>query len=111
MIGDNVAVICELTLAEKTSPVLSNDFLIKQLPHFGVRPQFPVSPWVMWILDSANAQLSNRSLFWNSLSPTAKARTMNWADLIATESHRFFLFGFEVSCFGFVCLPGRVVAD
>jgi hypothetical protein len=24
---------------------------------------------------------------------------MNWADLITTESHRFFLSGFEVSCF------------
>jgi len=50
----------------------------------------------MRILDSANAQLSNRSLSWNSFAPTAKARSMNWADLVATEFHRFFLFGFEI---------------
>jgi hypothetical protein len=112
VVRNDVAVICELTLAEGTSPILSDDLLIKQLPHFGLRPKFPVSPGVMWILDSSNAQLSNRALFWNSFSPTAKARTMNWADLVATESHRFFLFGFEVFCFGFVRLPiGRVVAD
>lgn len=101
VVRNDVAVICELTHAERTSPILSDDFLIKQLPHFGVRPKFPVLAGVMCILDSANAQLLSRSLFRNTFAPTAKARTMNWVDLVATESHRFFLFGFEVFGFGF----------
>jgi hypothetical protein len=62
VVRDDVTVIRELDVAEGTSPFLSDDLLIKQLPHFGVGPKFPVSPGVMWILDSANAQLSNRSL-------------------------------------------------
>ena len=111
VIWSDVAVIREFDVANGTCPILSDDFLIKQLPHFGVRPKFPVSPGVMWILDSANAPLLKGFLFWDSFSPTAKARTMNRTDLVATESHRLFLIGFEFFALDSCVFEGRLVAD
>jgi hypothetical protein len=66
----------------------------------------------MWTLDSVNAELSNCSLFWNSVSPAAKARTMNWADLVATSLIVSSSLVLRFLVLDFVRLPlVRVVAD
>ena len=33
--------------------------MIEQLPHLGYRPEFPVSPIMMWILDTLNAEVQS----------------------------------------------------
>jgi hypothetical protein len=54
VIWDNVAVLSKFLVADCAFPVLFCDLPIEQLAHLGCRPQFPISPGVVWILDALN---------------------------------------------------------
>jgi len=87
VIGHNLVVIREGLLADRTLPVLLNDFSVQQLPHLCRRPQFAISPEVVWIFDALNTKL--KSAFFTHLLPTAaKARSMDRTVFIPTEFHR-----------------------
>jgi hypothetical protein len=51
VVCDYVAVIRELLVANYALSALLSDLPIEHLPHLRWRPEFPVSPGMMWILD------------------------------------------------------------
>ena len=89
MVGDHVAIVGELFLAEGADALLVDDLPVEELPHLAVRAKFPVSPGVMLILDAPNAHLALALFSWDYLSSAAGERTVKWAQLITAESHGF----------------------
>jgi hypothetical protein len=57
MVRHDIAVISELCPAKGTCAVLGDYLSIEQVPHFRIRAEFAISPGVLGILDSPNAQL------------------------------------------------------
>jgi hypothetical protein len=47
MVGDNVVVVREFEMANRTNPVLLDDLAIQEFPHFRRRAEFAISPRVM----------------------------------------------------------------
>ncbi|MGA9671502.1 MAG: hypothetical protein WBQ94_19995 [Terracidiphilus sp.] len=84
MVRHDVAIIREVGAADAAFSPLDGDFSIEQLPHFRIRAEFAISPWVLGILDSSDAQLSGSSCFWDRFPAAAGLRTVDRADLIAT---------------------------
>jgi hypothetical protein len=89
VVGDHVAIVGELFLAEGADALLVDDLPVEELPHLAVRAKFPVSPGVMLILDAPNAHLALALFSWDYLSSAAGERTVKWAQLITAESHGF----------------------
>ena len=86
VVGGNVVIIGELCVADCTFSVLLNDLPVQELAHFAGRPKLAISSWMMRILDSLNSK-SYQLGPWKQFAPTAGERSMDWAQLIATESH------------------------
>lgn len=55
MIWNDVAVVGELGTTKGAFAVLCGYLSVEQLPHFRIRAEFAISPWVLGILDSPNA--------------------------------------------------------
>ncbi len=91
VVGYYVAVVGELFFAESTRTILHCDLPVEEFPHFAVRAEFPVSPGMMLIFNAPNAYLALAFFFWDCLSSTAGERAVQWAELIAAESHGFLL--------------------
>jgi hypothetical protein len=86
VVWDYVAVIRELLVANYALSALLSDLPIEHLPHLGWRPEFPVSPRVMWILDTLNAEAQS-PFHLGLLTATTEKRVVNWAVLILSEFH------------------------
>lgn len=71
MVGHDVAVVGELTLADAAFPVLSDHLFVQQLPHLAVGADLAVSARMLWILDSSDAKLSGSSLLRGQFPSTA----------------------------------------
>src|SRR5579863_3509641 len=71
VIGNHIAVIGELLLADSANAVLGNDLSVEQLAHLPVRAQLPVSAGVLGIVDAADSQLPLKSFFRDCLPAAA----------------------------------------
>jgi hypothetical protein len=86
VVRHDVVVVGEFFVADGTLPRLLDDFAIKQFPHLCWRPEFPISSWVMGILDPLDAQ--PHSMFFPNLLPAAAEHgSVNRTVFIATEFH------------------------
>jgi hypothetical protein len=85
-IGYDVVIVRKLILAESACAVLGGDLSVHQLPHLRVRPDFPISTRVLRIINATNAHLARSSFLRDWLSSAAGERTVNWAQLILSES-------------------------
>jgi hypothetical protein len=72
VIRHDVVVVRELVMADGASAVLLDDLSLQQLPHFCRRPQFPISPGVMRIIDTLHAGPHEPRLLADGLRATAK---------------------------------------
>jgi len=61
VVGHDVIVVGELHMAERALPVLLDNLAVEQPPHLCVGAEFPVSPRMMRILNSLQAQLTHFS--------------------------------------------------
>ena len=95
MVRYDIAIVGELSIAKGAFAVLGDDLPVEELPHFTVGSEFPVSSWVMWILNAPNAHLALAFLFRDCLSASAGERTVKWAQLIPVEPHGVLLIGFS----------------
>jgi hypothetical protein len=58
VVGNDVAVVAELLLAESAGAILRCDLSVHQLPHFGIRTDLAISARVLGIVDSADTHLA-----------------------------------------------------
>ena len=86
VVWDNIVVIRELFLADWADSVLLADLPVEQFPHLSPRSEFPISPWVMWILDALNTQPDQLG-FQHEFPATAGNRLVDRTDFVGTESH------------------------
>lgn len=86
MVRDDIVVIREVFVADGADPTLLDNLSVQQFPHLGRRPQFPISSRVVWIFDTLNSKSYDLGLR-QKLPTTAGQRFMDWAELIATQSH------------------------
>jgi hypothetical protein len=63
MVRNDIAVIREFGAAEGAFAALGTDLSVEQFPHFRIRAEFAISPWVLSIVDSSNAKLPGSSRF------------------------------------------------
>lgn len=90
MVWDDVVVIGELFLADGAFPVLLDNLPVEKSPHFSRRPEFPISPRMMRILNASNPRLQSARI--GRLFPaTAGNRFVDWTVFIATKPHKHFL--------------------
>jgi hypothetical protein len=94
MVGYDVAVICELFMADTALAALGQNLLIHQLPHLGVRADLPISARVLGIVDATDSKLALASFSRDRFPAAAELRAVNWTELISAESHGFLQFGF-----------------
>jgi hypothetical protein len=71
VVGNDVAVIRELPLAESAHAILGGDLSVHQLSHFGVRADLPISAGVLRIVNAADAHLARLSFLRNGFSSAA----------------------------------------
>ena len=91
MVGYDVAIISEHFVTEGALATLGGNLPVEEFPHFPVGAEFPVSPGVMRVFDAPNAHPTLALFFWDCLSAAAGERAVQWAELIAAESHGFLL--------------------
>jgi hypothetical protein len=89
MVRHDVAVIGKRGTADTAFTALGNNLSIEQLSHLPVGAEFPVSPRVTWILNSADAKLSSGPCLRYRFPPAAGKGTMDGANLVAAKSHDF----------------------
>lgn len=89
VIGNDVAVICELSLAESAYTVLGCNLPVHQLPYLGVGTDLPISARVLGIVYAPDSHLARSSLPRDGFPTAARKRTVNWAKLISSKSHPF----------------------
>jgi hypothetical protein len=95
VIGHHVAVVSEPPLAESANALLGDNFPVKELPHFAIGAEFPVSPGMLRILDTPNSHLALAPFSWDCLSSTAEEGAVDRTGLIPAESHGGLLVGRE----------------
>jgi hypothetical protein len=69
-----------------TLRVLLLDLAVKELPHLGRRPKFPIAAWMVWIFDAFDTERGLAS-FPNLFSTAAEERFMNRTELLAMKFH------------------------
>ena len=86
-IGNDVAVIGELLLANAADAVLSRNLAVEKLPHLTVGAQLAITTGVLGIVDAADTHLTLTSFPWDCLSATAGEGAVDRAELVSAESH------------------------
>jgi len=79
VVGDHVAIVGELFLAEGADALLVDDLPVEELPHLAVRAKFPVSPGMVRVLDSPDAHLAPTLFSWDCLSSAAEVGAVDRA--------------------------------
>ena len=86
VVRHDIVVICELFMTDRAFPVLLDNLPVQQFPHFSRRPEFPISPRMMRILNASNPRPQSARI--GRLFPAAAGnRFVDWAVLIATKPH------------------------
>jgi len=86
VVRNDIAVFSELVVADRAFAPLLSDFAIQQLPHLSWRPEFPVSPGVMWIFDALDTEPRLPFLL-RLLTSATKQRVVDRAVFIPSEFH------------------------
>jgi hypothetical protein len=94
VVGNDVAVVGELFMADTALAALGHNLLVHQLSHFRVRADLAIAARVIRIVDPADSQLPLASFSRDRFSAAAELRVVNWAQLVSTESHGFLQLGF-----------------
>jgi hypothetical protein len=89
VVRDDVGVVGELSFAKGADPILCRNLFVHQLPHLGVRAELSISARVFGIVNTPNSHLARSSFLGNGFPSAACQRTVDWAQLISTESHGF----------------------
>jgi hypothetical protein len=58
MVGHDIAVVGELSIAKSAFATLGGNLPVEEFPHFTVGAEFPVSPRVVRIFNAPNAHLT-----------------------------------------------------
>lgn len=92
VVGDDVVVISEFFVADRTFSVLLNDLSVQELAHFAGGPEFPVTPWVVRIFNALHAHTysSGPVLLSHTFSAAAKQRSVYGTIFIATQPHNVY---------------------
>jgi hypothetical protein len=86
MVRHHVAVVRELFVADCAFSVLFNNLPVQEFPHLGWRSEFSIPSGVMWVFYPLDTEPHFPALpRW--LPPAAKARPVDRAIFIATQSH------------------------
>jgi hypothetical protein len=83
----DAVVVGDQFMAEGEFPALFHNLRVKQFPHLCRRPEFSVSPRVMWIFNALDTQPYRSTWLLVCLATAAENRSMDRTVLIATESH------------------------
>jgi hypothetical protein len=86
MIRDDVAIVCELFMADGTLPILLDNLPVQKFSHFGRWSEFPISPRVMRIVDALDTEPDEPRLG-DLFSTTAGDGFVDRTEFIATEPH------------------------
>jgi hypothetical protein len=87
VVRHDIAVVCELYMAEWAFPALFDNLAVEQPPHLCVGTKFPVSPRMMEVFNPLYAQLIHLSDPQDCLSATAGQRAMDGTILITAKFH------------------------
>jgi hypothetical protein len=87
VVGNDVVIVRELSLAERAHTVLGGDLPVHQLSHLGVRADLSISTRVLRIVNATDAHLARSSFLRNRFPSAASLRSVNRAQLISAESH------------------------
>jgi len=71
VVGDEIAVVGELLLADTANAVLGNDLSVEEFAHLSVGAQFTVSAGVLGIVDAAHAHLALTACLWDCFPAAA----------------------------------------
>jgi hypothetical protein len=93
VVGYHVAVIGGLSITERAFPVLGDNLPVEELPHLALGAKFRVSPWMLRVLDPADAHPALALFSWDLLSSAAEVGAVDRAELIPAESHGVHLIG------------------
>jgi hypothetical protein len=52
VVWDNIVVVCEFFVADCAFSILLDNLSVQEFPHFCLRSEFPITPWVMRILNA-----------------------------------------------------------
>jgi hypothetical protein len=86
VVRNHIVIVCELFLADGAFPVLLDNLPVQQFPDFSWRPEFPISPGMMRILNASNPRLQSARIM--RLFPAAAGnRLVDWAILIPAKPH------------------------
>jgi len=88
VIGHNLGVIREGCPADRTFPVLLDNFSIQQFSHLRWRAKFTIPPRVVRIFDALNTKLKSAP-FPRLLATAAEQGTVDRAVFIPTEFHGY----------------------
>jgi hypothetical protein len=89
VIRDDVGAVGELSFAKGADAILCRNLLVHQLPHLGVRAKLPIAARVLRIVNAADTDLASSSPTGGGFPSATCKRTVNWAQLISAESHKF----------------------
>ena len=92
VVWHDVVVLSEFLVTDSTYPVLRDNLAIQQFPHLCGGSEFPISSWVVRILNALDAQ-PHPTFLPNLLPTTAEHRSVDRTEFIATEFHGLLLNG------------------
>ncbi len=72
VVWDNVVVVRKPLVADGAYAVLVGNFPLQKFAHFSRGPEFPISPRVMWVLNTLNAQPYHSSFLPDGFPATAE---------------------------------------
>src|SRR5438552_2707695 len=86
MVWNDVFVISEGLVTNAAYHGLLRDFAVKEFPHLGRRPKFPIAAWMVWIIDAFNSD-PGLALLPNLFTTATEERFMNRTELFTTKFH------------------------
>jgi hypothetical protein len=91
MVWDDVRIVCKRYLADPALAFLFADLAIHQSSHLSIGTEFPITPRMMWIIDSLYAKIFKPLRFLDRLPAAAGKGAMDRAVFIAPEFHSVLL--------------------
>jgi hypothetical protein len=92
MVRTDIVIVRKRPFAEGARTAPGDDFPVHQLAHFGIGADVAISARVLGIVNATDAHLMRSSSLRNGLPAAASQKSVNWAQLISTESDGFLQF-------------------
>jgi hypothetical protein len=87
VVGHDIAASSERYLTDGALPPLLDNFAVKQLPHLRIGTQFAISPRMVRVIDTLNAQASDPASLLGRLAATTIEESVDGTVFLATEFH------------------------